>query len=201
MTLSEVTQVSGEEGRFQVEVLQQPRYIDMDKCIACGICAEKCPKKVPDEYNAGVGFRKAAYVKYAQAVPLKYAIDVKNCIYFLKGKCRACEKFCPNQAVNFEDQAKTRQLTVGSIILAPGFDTYDPSRYPAYSYAQCPNVVTSLEFERILSASGPFQGHLVRPSDHQEPKKIAWFQCVGSRDVKYHTYCSSVCCMYAIKEA
>ena len=138
-----------------MEVLQQPRYIDMDKCIACGLCAEKCPKKVSDEYNAGLNVRKAAYVKYPQAVPLKYAIDAKNCIYFLKGKCRACEKFCPNQAVNFDEQPQAHSLTVGSIILAPGFEAYDPGRYPAYAYSHFPNVITSLEFERILSASGP----------------------------------------------
>jgi heterodisulfide reductase subunit A2 len=210
LTLSEVTQVSGEEGRFQVEVLQQPRYIDMDKCIACGLCAEKCPKKIPDEYNAGLGVRKAAYVKYPQAVPLKYAIDAQNCIYFLKGKCRACEKFCPNQAVNFDEQPRAHSLTVGSIILAPGFETYDPGRYPAYAYSHFPNVITSLEFERILSASGPSLGHLIRPSDlnkktepPKEIRKIAWLQCVGSRDINHcdHAYCSSVCCMYAIKEA
>ena len=193
-----------------MEVLQQPRYIDMDKCIACGLCAEKCPKKVSDEYNAGLNVRKAAYVKYPQAVPLKYAIDAKNCIYFLKGKCRACEKFCPNQAVNFDEQPQAHSLTVGSIILAPGFETYDPGRYPAYAYSHFPNVITSLEFERILSASGPSLGHLIRPSDlnkkdkpPEEIKKIAWLQCVGSRDINHcdHAYCSSVCCMYAIKEA
>ncbi len=203
LTLAEVTGIEGEEGDFQVQVLQKPRYVDMEKCIACGLCAQKCPKKVEDRYNEGLGMRKAIYAKYPQAVPLKYAIDDENCIFFQKGKCRACEKFCPNQAINFEDQPKTLTLEVGSVILAPGFECYDPTRYDAYSYAKLPNVVTAMEFERLLSASGPFMGHLVRPSDQKEPRKIAWLQCVGSRDTNHcdHGYCSSVCCMYAMKEA
>jgi len=174
----------------------------MDKCIACGTCAEKCPKKVDDIYNERLIKRKAIYVPYSQTVPLKYAIDAENCIYFTKGKCKACEKFCPAGAIDFNDQEKEIILNVGSIILAPGFKSFDPSRYDTYSYTALPNVVTSLEFERILSATGPFMGHLVRPSDKKEPGKIAWFQCVGSRDINAcdHGYCSSVCCMYAIKQ-
>ena len=175
----------------------------MDKCIACGLCSEKCPKKVEDEYNEGLGTRKAAHVLYAQAVPLKYVIDTDNCIYFQKGKCRLCEKFCPTQAVNFQEQPRELTLNVGSVILSSGFQCYDPKLYDSYAYAKLPNVVTAMEYERLLSASGPFMGHLVRPSDHKEPKKIAWLQCVGSRDINHcdHGYCSAVCCMYAIKEA
>jgi heterodisulfide reductase subunit A len=203
LTLAEVTSISGEEGNFEIHVHQKPRYIDMNKCIACGLCAEKCPKKVKDAYNEGIGMRKAAYVKYAQAVPLKYVIDEENCIYFQKGKCRACEKFCPTKAVDFQEKPKDLTLEVGSIILSAGFKCYDPTLYEPYSYSKMPNVITSMELERILSASGPFMGHLVRPSDHKEPKKIAWLQCVGSRDVNHcdHGYCSAVCCMYAIKES
>ncbi len=201
--MAEVTSVAGEEGSFEIQVHQKPRYIDMDKCIACGLCAEKCPKKVKDAYNEGLGMRKAAYVKYAQAVPLKYVIDEENCIYFTKGKCRACEKFCPSQAVNFEDKPQDLTLHVGSIILAAGFQCYDPTLYEPYSYSKMPNVITAMELERILAASGPFMGHLVRPSDHKEPRKIAWLQCIGSRNVNHcdHGYCSAVCCMYAIKES
>ena len=140
--MAEVTAISGEEGNFEVQVLQKPRYIDMDKCIACGLCAEKCPKKVEMTYNEGLGPRKAIYVQYAQAVPLKYVIDSGNCIYFLKGKCRACEKFCPTEAVNFQEQPKELSLNVGSIILASGFKCYDPTLYDAYDYAKMPNVVT-----------------------------------------------------------
>lgn len=180
------------------------RYIDMNKCIACGLCAEKCPKKVPDEYNAGLSKRKAAFLSYAQAVPPKYAIDRAECLYFKKGgKCKACEKFCPTQAVDFSQADVERDIPVGAVILATGFKPYDPSRYAAYHYAAYPNVITSMELERILAAAGPFQGHLVRPSDHKEPRKIAWLQCVGSRDLNHcdNSYCSAVCCMYAIKEA
>jgi heterodisulfide reductase subunit A len=203
MTLSEVTAVEGEEGRFRVRVLKRPRYVDPEKCIACGLCAQKCPKKVEDRYNEGLALRKAIYVKYPQAVPLKYAIDDQHCIFFQKGKCRACEKFCPNQAIRFDEQPQTLTLEVGSIILAAGFECYDPTQYDAYRYSTHPNVVTAMEFERILSASGPSMGHLVRPSDQKEPRKIAWLQCVGSRDTNHgnNGYCSSVCCMYAMKEA
>ncbi|MGW8223267.1 MAG: FAD-dependent oxidoreductase, partial [Syntrophobacteria bacterium] len=211
ITMAEVEKVEGEAGNFRVRVGERPRYIDMDKCIACGVCAEKCPKKVDDEFNTGLNKRKSAYVKYPQAVPLKYAIDDETCIYFVKGKkkgkgkgkCRACEKFCPAEAVDFEQEGQIHQLEVGSIILAPGFKPFDPKVYEGYGYGTYPNVITSMEFERILSASGPFQGHLVRPSDQETPKKIAWLQCVGSRDLHSgsHGYCSGVCCMYAIKEA
>jgi heterodisulfide reductase subunit A len=195
--------VDGEKGNFTVTVKQSPRYVDMDKCIACGLCAEKCPKKVADEYNLGVGKRKAIYLSYSQTVPLKYAIDPAACLYFTKGKCKACEKFCPTGAINFADTGDVLTLKVGSIIAAPGYRPFDPKILAPYGYGHIPDVVTGLEYERLLSAGGPFQGHLVRLSDHQEPKKVAWVQCVGSRctDGKGNPYCSTVCCMYAVKQA
>ena len=201
--MSEVEEISGSAGDFNVRVIQHPRYIDLNKCIACGLCAEKCPKKVPSEYDAGLVKRKAAYVKYTQAVPLKYAIDDTSCIFLTKGKCKACEKFCPTGAVNFADQKKEIKLNVGAVIVAPGANVYDPGAYDVYGYKALPNVVTSLEFERILSATGPFGGHMIRPSDHKEPKKIAWVQCVGSRDLHpgSQSYCSGVCCTYSVKQA
>jgi heterodisulfide reductase subunit A len=201
--MADVVDVAGEAGRFAVKVFQRARYIDMDKCIACGTCAEKCPRKVPDEYNSGLSKRKAAYVQFPQAVPLKYVIDKDHCIYFEKGKCRACEKFCPTDAVNFDEQDRELTLEVGAVVLAAGTEHYDPKTYDIYGYGASPNVVTAMEFERILSSGGPFEGHLVRPSDHSEPRRIAWIQCVGSRDPHHcgNGYCSSVCCMYAIKEA
>ena len=119
--------ISGEEGNFEVKLIQNPRYVDMDKCIACNACAEKCPKKVPNAYDSGLSKRKAVYVQYAQAVPLKYAIDADTCIYFLKGKCKACEKFCPTGAINFEDQKKDITLNVGAVILATGSEAFDPT--------------------------------------------------------------------------
>ena len=203
LTLSEVEQISGEEGSFHVQITQHPRYVDMDKCIACGMCAEKCPKKVVSEYDAGLAKRKAAYVKYAQAVPLKYVIDPDQCIYLQKGKCRACEKFCPTGAVKFDDERKERSVEVGAVILATGCEVYDPLVHDVYGYGKSPDIVTSLEFERILSSSGPYGGHLIRPSDKKEPGKIAWLQCIGSRDAHpgARNYCSSICCTQAIKEA
>ncbi len=184
-------------------MVRHPRYVDMDKCIACGLCAEKCPKKVPSEYDRGLINRKAAYVKYDQAVPLKYAIDPEQCIYLIKGKCRACEKFCPTGAINFDDREKELTIRVGSIVMSQGGEVYDPGIHDVYGYRRYPNILTSLEFERILSASGPYGGHLVKPSDKKEPEKIAWLQCVGSRDehLGARGYCSSVCCTYAVKEA
>ncbi len=198
-----MTKVSGEAGNFNVEVVKHPRYVDMDKCIACGECTAKCPKKVPDGHNEGIDKRKAIYVKYSQAVPLKYAIDAEHCIKLTKDKCGNCAKVCPTGAINYEDKPETVNLQVGAIVAAPGFKAYDPAAYDTYSYSKFKNVVTSLEFERILSASGPNLGHVVRPSDHAEPKKVAWLQCVGSRDVHdgAKSYCSGVCCTYAVKEA
>ena len=201
-TLSEVIGFDGEVGNFTITVKKHPRYIHMDKCIACGVCAEKCPKKVSDEYNMGLNKRKAAYIKYPQTVPLKYAIDGENCIYFTRGKCRACEKFCPTDAIHLDDQAQVVQLQAGSVILAPGFRPFDPSGWDFYGYGTISDVVTSMEYERLLSAGGPCMGHVLRPSDQTAPHKIAWIQCVGSRNTNRcdNAYCSSVCCMYAIKQ-
>ena len=198
-----MTGISGEEGNFTVNVTQYPRYVDVDACIACGLCAEKCPKKVLNEYDGGLAKRKAIYVKYAQAVPLKYAIDAEYCIKLTKGKCGNCEKVCPAGAIRYDDVKKERTLAVGAVIMAHGGETFDPGTHDTFGYRKYPDIVTSLEFERILSASGPFGGHLVRPSDKKEPAKIAWLQCVGSRDehLGARGYCSAVCCTYAVKEA
>ncbi|RJQ83210.1 MAG: CoB--CoM heterodisulfide reductase iron-sulfur subunit A family protein [Desulfobacteraceae bacterium] len=200
--MSEVIAFDGQVGHFKAIIKKHPRYIRMEKCIACGACAEKCPKKVPDEYNMGLNKRKSAYIKYGQAVPLKYAIDGETCIYLTRGKCRACEKFCPTGAINFDDREETRELQVGSAILAPGYTPFDPSGWDFYGYGRIADVVTSIEYERLLSAGGPHMGHLVRPSDMKEPRKVAWIQCVGSRNTNrcQNGYCSSVCCMYAIKQ-
>ena len=202
LTLTEIDNITGQPGNFQVTLRQQPRYVDMEKCIACGLCSQKCPRKVPDEYQMGVGSRKAIYISYSQTVPLKYVIDKDHCIYFQKGKCKACEKFCPTGAINFADAEVAKTLNVGSVILAPGYKPFDPSGLDIYNYDQLPDVVTGLEYERLLSASGPYQGHLVQPSTGREPKKIAWIQCVGSRNQACgNGYCSTVCCMYAVKQS
>ncbi len=195
--------ISGEEGNFEVKILQYPRYVDPAKCIACGLCAEKCPTKVDSEYDTGLAKRKSIYVKYAQAVPLKYVIDPVHCIFLTKGKCKVCEKLCQAKAINFEDKEEELTLQTGAIVISTGCDVFHPEAYNIYGYQKSPNIVTSLEFERMLSASGPLGGHLIRPLDKKEPQKIAWIQCVGSRDVHEGAkpYCSAVCCTYAIKEA
>jgi len=175
----------------------------MDKCIACGECTKKCPGKTGDEYNEGLDKRKAIYVPYPQAVPLKYVIDPAVCLKLTKDKCGTCAKVCPAGAINYEDKEEILTLNVGSVIMAAGFKPFDPSKLDNYQYAKFPNVVTSIEFERILSAGGPTHGHIQCFPDKSEPRKIAWLQCVGSRDQNKcgNSYCSSVCCMYAVKEA
>ena len=171
-----MTAIDGTEGNFTVTVDKSPRYVDMDKCIACGACAEKCPAKTSDEFNEGIVKRKAVYVPYAQAVPLKYAIDPDRCIFHKKGKCGACKKICPTDAINFDDTPEQLKLNVGSVIVTAGFKTFDPTVFDNYQHAKLPDVVTSMEFERILSAGGPTAGHVKRPSDGREPAKIAWLQ-------------------------
>jgi len=144
LTLSEIKEVLGKEGNFQVNVTRYPRYVDTEKCIACGLCSEKCPKKVVDEYDEKLTKRKAIYVQYAQAVPLKYAIDEANCIYFKNGRCKACEKICPSSAIKFNEEQKDFTVKVGSIILSSGCKAYDPGSHDIYGYGKSPNIVTSL---------------------------------------------------------
>jgi len=202
ITYSDLVDVEGELGRFKVSVRKRARSVNEALCTGCGICQEKCPWKVDSEFDVAMGKRKAIYVPYAQAVPNIPVIDREHCVYFEKGTCRACEKFCTAHAIDFEQEDEIVELEVGSIILAPGFDEFEAQLKPEYGYGRFPNVVTSIQFERMLCASGPFQGHLQRPSDGKEPKSIAFIQCVGSRDLSCgRPYCSSVCCTYAIKEA
>lgn len=202
LSYSELLDVKGEPGNFKVEVLKRARFVDESLCTGCGICLEKCPWKAKSEFEEGLTQRKAIYIPYAQAMPNIPVIDQSVCAYFLKGKCRACEKFCPRGAIDFSQVDEQLEITVGSIIISPGFDEFDPTPFFNYGYSRYPNVVTSIEFERMLSASGPYQGQLLRPGDKMPPKRIAWIQCIGSRDESAHRqYCSSVCCTYAVKEA
>ena len=201
-TLAEVVSVEGEEGDFRVRVRLAPRYVDAGKCTGCGDCEAKCPKKVSSEFDQGLGVRKAIYSLFPQAVPNTRAIDATQCIYLTKGKCRACEKACKAGAINYEDKGKEIELKVGSIILSPGLDRYDATVRGEFGLGRWKNVVTSVQFERILSASGPYKGEVKRPSDEKHPKKVAWIQCVGSRDPRNgNPWCSSVCCMYATKQS
>ncbi len=211
--------VKGEKVNFQVEIVKKPRYVDVDLCVGCGACAEKCPGKFDDGYNADLQKRTAIYVEYPQAVPLKYAINPDVCLKLTKDKCGTCEDVCPANAIDYTQKEEKLTLDAGSVIFSPGFKPFDPSRFDNYQYANYPNVVTSMEFERILSATGPTMGHVTTfpklplnpkkkkdkllAEKRKDPKKIAWFQCVGSRDINKcdNAYCSSVCCMYAVKEA
>ena len=202
ITLAEVRGIEGEVGHFNVTLVKRPRFIDEDRCTNCGQCTLHCPLTVPDPYNEGMSGVKNLHIHFAQAIPAIPYIDPTKCLFKTKGVCRICTGACQRKAIDLNQEEEVFQLDVGGVVLAPGFDTFDPEMRPTYGYGRFPNVVTSLEFERILSATGPFDGHLRRPSDGNEPRRIAWLQCVGSRDPSVgRGYCSSVCCMYAIKEA
>lgn len=204
MTLSTVIDVSGEAGNFTVKILENPRYVDPAKCIACGQCSGRCPKSVDDPFNTFLAKRKAIYIKYPQAVPLKYQIDPQACLWLQQpGKCGVCAEICPPGAIDFDDRGREHELRVGAVVMALGFQTYDPSKAKVWGYGLYPNVITSLQFERYISPGGPTDGQLTRPSDRKPVKRIAFLQCIGSRDKNRcnNEYCSAVCCMYAIKEA
>ena len=201
ITDANVESVEGEAGRFQVSVTQAPRYVDPEKCTGCATCTEYCPINVPDHYNADLADTKCIHVPFAQAVPPVSSIDPSKCLFFLRRECQICKPTCANNAIDFHQQGNRRSLDVGGIILAPGYETFDPKNQSHYHYGDYANVVTSLEYERLLSASGPFRGELVRPGDRKHPSRVAWIQCVGSRDVSAgNPYCSGVCCMYAVKQ-
>ena len=197
LTLSEVKDIKGNSGNFEAIIIQHPRYVDIDKCTNCGLCAERCPEEINDDFNEGLGKRKAIYLEFPKAAPNSYVVDRKNCLHFTEEGCNICMEVCVEKAIDFDQKEQNVTINVGSIIFATGFDSVTPKYY---DYDRLPNVITSMEFERIHSLNGPYGGHLVRPSDRKEPSNIAWLQCIGSRDI-YHDYCSSVCCMYAIKQA
>ena len=277
MAYSEVEKVEGEAGDFKVTVRRKARYVDEDKCTGCGACTEKCPSLLADAFNMGLGERKAIYSWFAQGIPSTHTIDAENCRQLQGKKCGICKKTCQADAVNFEQEDRIVELNVGAIIVASGYEVFDASRVPEYRYRDIPNVITALEFERLLSASGPTGGHLDRPSDIAakaeiaalekkakkarktldkfeekfsesspeffkryeggeyegdedrkkwadryaqflavaEPlkalkekaegftvaKKLAFIQCVGSRDLRFYPFCSGYCCMHSIKEA
>lgn len=201
LTYSEVIEVEGQARDFRVKVVKKPRFVDMSRCTGCGECVERCPRRVPNEFNLFLDKRKAIYLPFPQAVPRKMTIDAQNCLHFLKGRCRLCEEACQAGAIEFGQEEEMVELSVGAIILATGFDPYDVAALKEYGYGEIENVITGLEFERLISASGPTSGELERPSDKKPPQVIAFIQCVGSRDVNYNPYCSTVCCMHATKEA
>ena len=205
ITLADVVSLEGKPPHMTAKLLQRPRYVDETKCTGCGLCMAKCPTKVPDPYNKGLGTTKAIRIPFPQAVPALAVMDATCCLYHLHGKCGLCKKVCPAGAIDFDQKERTIEVEVGSVILACGTKEFDARGKGEYGYGLYPNVLTSIEFERILSASGPTAGHVARPSDKAEPKKIAILQCVGSRDASAsqgkNEHCSAVCCMQAAKDA
>lgn len=202
LTYSEVEEVSGYIGKFEARIRVRARCINQELCTGCGVCEEKCPAKVVDAvFEAGLGYRKAVYRPFPQAVPKYPVIDQDNCIWFQKGKCRACEKFCPTHAIHFEQDDRILEIEVGNIIVATGYDAFDARRISQYGYARYPNVFTALEFERMTNAAGPTEGNVVLRDGETQPDSIAIIHCVGSRDVRYREHCSRVCCMYSLKFA
>ncbi len=200
-TLSRVTALSGEAGAFLVRIATAPRYVDAAKCTACGLCAQKCPVKVPSEFERGLDERSAIYTPFPQAVPSTYRIDPDACRYLKEGKCGVCAKVCPAKAVHYTMRPAVTEVEAGAVVVATGAVEWDPSPLAEHGWGRSPDVVTALQLERLLSASGPTGGRLERPSDHQEPRRIAWVHCAGSRDARHVPYCSRVCCMYSAKEA
>jgi len=243
LAYSEVTEFSGQVGDFRAKVHRRARYVDQSKCTACGACAEKCPTRIPNEFNFGLNERKAIYKDYAQGIPSVYTIDPNHCRVLQGKKCGVCAKVCQAKAIDYEQKDYDVELNVSAVIVATGYELFDATQIPEYGYGKLPNVISSLEMERLLSAGGPTSGHLTRPStirgevrlkelpkliakaekdenqdglvqlkqeqewleDHVHrfhlAKKLGFIQCVGSRDFRFHKYCSSYCCMHSIKEA
>ena len=194
--------MEGEAGNFKVNLKRKPRYVKEDKCTGCGVCVEYCPVEYPDEYNQDISNSKAIHIYYSQAIPLITYVD-ESCLYLKEKKCRICEAVCKNDAINLNQAAEKLEIKVGAIVLSPGFEPFDPAVRHDYRYGEFTNVVTSMDYERILCATGPYEGAVLRASDLKHPKKIAWIQCVGSRQVNpegANSYCSAVCCTYTQKQ-
>jgi len=214
LTYSKVQEVSGVPGNYTVKILKKARKINLETCIGCGTCAEKCPSKAPSEFDANTTLRRAAYIPFPQAVPNKYLIDDSICTYTLKGKCGACVKVCPVPGcINLDEKDEVVEINVGNIIVATGFKTFNATKFAQFGYGKYPNVLTSIELERLINAAGPTGGKIAKRVQDKKgnwvfstdsiytPKSIAIIHCIGSRDVNHNKYCSKVCCMYSLKLA
>lgn len=198
---TEVDEVEGEAGDFTVRLVKKPRYVIQERCTGCGVCQEYCPVKIPDVFNQEISKNKAIHIHFAQAIPLIAYIS-RECLYLKDKKCGICENVCENRAIDFTQRQEKLEIKVGAIILSAGFEPFDVRLLTEYGYGRYRNVVTSMDFERILSSTGPYEGEIKRTSDLTHPKKIAWIQCIGSRSSKRpsNSYCSSVCCTYTQKQ-
>jgi heterodisulfide reductase subunit A len=202
ITNAGIQEVTGKAGDFSVKVLKQPRYIDSSKCTGCGFCSPYCPVTIPNPYDQHLSPKKAIDILYTQAVPSSYYVDPDHCLFLKKQECKQCTKTCEAGAIDFSQKPEIAEYQVGAVILSPGFKDINPARLSEYLYDKSPNVVSGVEFERISSASGPYQGKISRPSDLEKPQRIAIIQCAGSRSsTSGNNYCSSVCCKYAVKDA
>ena len=202
-TYAELESLEGFIGNFKVKIRRKSKSLDEKLCTGCGLCTTKCPnKKIPSEFNEGLGKRTAIYVPFPQAVPNKPVIDRLNCTYYTKGKCRICEKVCPTQAIRFDQEDQIVEAEIGAIVVASGFTVKQTDFFPEYGFGKYADIITGLQFERLASASGPTLGEIRRPSDGKIPEKIVFLACAGSRDeAKGIPYCSKICCMYIAKHA
>jgi heterodisulfide reductase subunit A len=200
MSYSEIEEVGGYVGNLKVKVRHKATYVDYNKCNGCGLCQEKCPFKASNEFEQGKGQRKAIYTLFPQAVPNKPVIDRNACNFFLKGKCKVCEKFCKMNAIDFEQKDTVEEIDVGAIILTTGHEMFDAHQMQRYGYGKYKDVYTALEFERMVNAGGFSKGEIVT-SQGKHPKAVGIIHCVGSRDRHHQPYCSGICCMYSLKFA
>jgi heterodisulfide reductase subunit A2 len=202
MTYSEVKEISGYVGNFKVKILKKPTYVDPSLCTLCDDCTDICPVVVPNEFDEGMTGRKAIYIPFPQAIPATFTIDAENCPGFVPIACGKCQDVCEPKAINYDMQPEIIEEEIGAVVVATGYDLYGKDQIAEYGHGKYPNVVNGLEFERLLSASGPTQGQVLRPSDRTVPKEVVFIQCCGSRDPELHkSYCSKICCMYTAKHA
>ena len=203
LAYSEVEDISGYVGNFKIRVRKKARYVDEKECTACGDCVPVCPVVKPDEFQTGLSTRRAIYIPFPQAVPSSYIINMDECLGDNPIACGKCMEACDKQCIDFDMQDEIVEFEVGAVIVATGMEVYDPTELDEYGYTRYENVITSMEFERLISAGGPTEGHLIRPTDGRTPQRIGFIQCVGSRsrDGRGNPYCSNICCMNTVKDS